>query len=334
MSLPSRFRVLVRDPARPARPGRDLLHADDDVHGGRILPATWPGQIDGRTRSCRRVPTRRLPAGRAAAAHRQLLGVVGDGPRPGRDPARRCRPTTTSRWPRRTGAATPPASPRAPRPTASTSSSCSAATARSTRRPTAWPAPTRRSPPLPGGSTNVFARTIGLPNDPIEATGALLDARSPAVASSAVGLGSVNGRYFLFHVGHRASTPRSCARSSGGHRSSATPATRCSCARRSTPGCATTTEPPPLRRAPRRRHRRRRRPTSPSPSTRTRTRSWEAARSTSRRHDVGSAAEHRGGRDLRFVGSCSCRSRCCAAPNALPRSRRQVRSQTSRHAPS
>ncbi len=30
--------------------------------------------------------------------------------------------------------------------------------------------------PLPGGSTNVFARTIGLPNDPIEATGVLLDA--------------------------------------------------------------------------------------------------------------------------------------------------------------
>ena len=29
---------------------------------------------------------------------------------------------------------------------------------------------------LPGGSTNVFARTIGLPNDPIEATGVLLDA--------------------------------------------------------------------------------------------------------------------------------------------------------------
>src|SRR5262249_51649139 len=27
---------------------------------------------------------------------------------------------------------------------------------------------------LPGGSTNVFARTIGLPNDPIEATGALV----------------------------------------------------------------------------------------------------------------------------------------------------------------
>jgi diacylglycerol kinase family enzyme len=29
---------------------------------------------------------------------------------------------------------------------------------------------------LPGGSTNVFARTIGLPDDAVESTGALLDA--------------------------------------------------------------------------------------------------------------------------------------------------------------
>ena len=34
---------------------------------------------------------------------------------------------------------------------------------------------------LPGGSTNVFARTIGLPNDPIEATGVLLDALAARV---------------------------------------------------------------------------------------------------------------------------------------------------------
>jgi diacylglycerol kinase family enzyme len=54
--------------------------------------------------------------------------------------------------------------------------------------------------PLPGGSTNVFARTIGLPNDPIEATGALLDGLS-AGHIEPVGLGWVNGRYFLFHVG-------------------------------------------------------------------------------------------------------------------------------------
>ena len=53
---------------------------------------------------------------------------------------------------------------------------------------------------LPGGSTNVFARTIGLPNDPIEATGALLDGLA-ADKIEEVGLGSVNGRYFLFHVG-------------------------------------------------------------------------------------------------------------------------------------
>lgn len=53
---------------------------------------------------------------------------------------------------------------------------------------------------LPGGSTNVFARTLGLPDDPIEATGVLLD----ALANDSVrriGLGSVNGRYFMFHVG-------------------------------------------------------------------------------------------------------------------------------------
>jgi len=54
--------------------------------------------------------------------------------------------------------------------------------------------------PLPGGSTNVFSRTIGLPDDPIEATGALLDALAKR-SIKRVGLGSVNGRYFLFHVG-------------------------------------------------------------------------------------------------------------------------------------
>jgi len=53
---------------------------------------------------------------------------------------------------------------------------------------------------LPGGSTNVFARTLGLPNDPVEATGALLDALERDAIRS-VGLGSVNGRYFLFHTG-------------------------------------------------------------------------------------------------------------------------------------
>jgi diacylglycerol kinase family enzyme len=53
---------------------------------------------------------------------------------------------------------------------------------------------------LPGGSTNVFCRTLGLPDDPVEATGALLDALSQR-SIHRVGLGSANGRYFLFHVG-------------------------------------------------------------------------------------------------------------------------------------
>ena len=53
---------------------------------------------------------------------------------------------------------------------------------------------------LPGGSTNVFARTLGLPDDPVEATGALLDAIDVA-SIRRVGLGSVNDRHFLFHAG-------------------------------------------------------------------------------------------------------------------------------------
>ncbi len=54
--------------------------------------------------------------------------------------------------------------------------------------------------PLPGGSTNVFARTLGLSDDPIEATGSLLEALA-ARSIKRVGLGEVNGRYFLFHCG-------------------------------------------------------------------------------------------------------------------------------------
>src|SRR6185312_2305792 len=53
---------------------------------------------------------------------------------------------------------------------------------------------------LPGGSTNVFARTLGLPDDAIEATVVLLEALSRH-SIRRVGLGMVNGRYFLFHCG-------------------------------------------------------------------------------------------------------------------------------------
>lgn len=53
---------------------------------------------------------------------------------------------------------------------------------------------------LPGGSTNVFARTIGMANDPIEATSQLLSALA-AGSVERVGLGQANSRYFLFHAG-------------------------------------------------------------------------------------------------------------------------------------
>jgi len=53
---------------------------------------------------------------------------------------------------------------------------------------------------LPGGSTNVFARTLGLPDEPVDATLMTLEAIA-AENIRTVGLGSVNRRYFLFHCG-------------------------------------------------------------------------------------------------------------------------------------
>jgi diacylglycerol kinase family enzyme len=54
--------------------------------------------------------------------------------------------------------------------------------------------------PLPGGSTNVFARTLGLPDDAVEATTVLMGALERR-AFRRVGLGRADGRRFLFHAG-------------------------------------------------------------------------------------------------------------------------------------
>lgn len=55
---------------------------------------------------------------------------------------------------------------------------------------------------LPGGSTNVFARTIGLPNDPIAAVNMLVSGlEDPEENIRPIGLGRVNGRFFCFHTG-------------------------------------------------------------------------------------------------------------------------------------
>lgn len=53
---------------------------------------------------------------------------------------------------------------------------------------------------LPGGSTNVFARTIGLPNDALAAVDVIVESLARNNISP-IGLGKVNGRYFTFHTG-------------------------------------------------------------------------------------------------------------------------------------
>jgi diacylglycerol kinase family enzyme len=53
---------------------------------------------------------------------------------------------------------------------------------------------------LPGGSTNVFARTLGLPDDLRRAARATSDALASGWVHR-IGLGAVNGRYFTFHTG-------------------------------------------------------------------------------------------------------------------------------------
>lgn len=52
---------------------------------------------------------------------------------------------------------------------------------------------------IPGGGTNVFARSLGIPEDPIEATGHLLANRDRPPRR--ITLGRADGRYFLFSCG-------------------------------------------------------------------------------------------------------------------------------------
>jgi diacylglycerol kinase family enzyme len=53
---------------------------------------------------------------------------------------------------------------------------------------------------LPGGSTNVFARTLGMPNDALEAIDLIIEALGRNDISP-IGLGRANGRFFTFHTG-------------------------------------------------------------------------------------------------------------------------------------
>ena len=95
---------------------------------------------------------------------------------------------------------------------------------------------------LPGGSTNVFARTIGMTNDPIEATGELLAALGAGPGGiRTISVGNVNGRRLPLPRRASASTPPSWPRSSDGPPSSATSDTPSSPTPPSTRGPATTT---------------------------------------------------------------------------------------------
>lgn len=54
---------------------------------------------------------------------------------------------------------------------------------------------------VPGGSTNVFARALGLPRDWTEGTGLILEAMDSGRVRT-VGLGKADGRYFTFCAGY------------------------------------------------------------------------------------------------------------------------------------
>jgi diacylglycerol kinase family enzyme len=53
---------------------------------------------------------------------------------------------------------------------------------------------------LPGGSANVFIRALGLPVDPVDATGRILRSL-PAGRTRTIGLGLAGSRYFCFNAG-------------------------------------------------------------------------------------------------------------------------------------
>ena len=148
---------------------------------------------------------------------------------------------------------------------ASTWSWCSAATAPSTRRPTASSAPTtalaaaagrvdQRVRPHPRAARTTRSRP---PRD-------LLEALGQPDRSHRVGLGSVNGRYFFFHVGRRLGRRRGRAGRAAGDAEALGRPPAVHLRRRSTPGSGTTTAA--TRTSPCLRRRRRWSTTATSPS--------------------------------------------------------------------
>lgn len=67
-------------------------------------------------------------------------------------------------------------------------------------RPPDGAAPAPLLAALPGGSANVFTRSLGLPTDPVDATGRILRSLLAGRARS-IGLGRAGCRYFCFNAG-------------------------------------------------------------------------------------------------------------------------------------
>ena len=68
--------------------------------------------------------------------------------------------------------------------------------------PVRFPIPPHRPAlaPIPGGNANVFTRALGLPPDPVDATGRILAAISGGQTRT-IGLGLAGDRYFTFNAG-------------------------------------------------------------------------------------------------------------------------------------
>ena len=200
-----------------------------------MLPRREASQIRPNAR-----PASRSRVGRAGApAGRELVGFVGDGARPGRDPEGAVRRPRGHAWPRPTAAAMPPAWPRGrPRRRRRRRRARRRRHAergrqragrhrhrarRAARRIDQRVRPDPRAAQRPDRGDRRAARRAGRGS-----------------GSSRSASASVNGRYFLFHVG-LGFDAAVVHRSSGEPGSSATPATRSSSTRRSRRGSATTT---------------------------------------------------------------------------------------------
>ena len=239
MSFPSRLRVLVLGSSAPGSAGSGICFTHTTTFMARILPRSRrcaTNRADGLVRAhcCRAIPSWSTRTRRGSPAdvggRRSRRGLAERPRRVGRGDRAIVTDATALaaglRW-----------------RTESMRSRCSAATAPSTRWRTRWSTPAACSWPLPGGGTNVFCRSLGLPDDPGRAaaeTGSCgwqrIGVRSRIAASGPPATEP-------FRDPHRRRVGRGARRrwSSATSASSGDSATRCTCTPVSAPSSRTTT---------------------------------------------------------------------------------------------